>query len=84
LPYAIPFHPGRFWVHTRAVYLPMGYMYGRRLSADIDPLIKSLRQELYVQPYDTIDWAQARDNVSDADIYLPRTKSLKFINSKFF
>ncbi|GBB94033.1 hypothetical protein RclHR1_02280006 [Rhizophagus clarus] len=80
LPYAVPFHPGRFWVHCRAVYLPMGYLYGRRLSTDVNPLIESLRQELYVQPYDTIDWAQARDNVSSADRYLKRTKSLSFIN----
>ncbi|CAB4387871.1 unnamed protein product [Rhizophagus irregularis] len=80
LPYAIPFHPGRYWVHCRAVYLPMGYMYGRRLSVDINPFIESLRQELYVQPYDTIDWVRARNNVSNADIYLPRTKSLTLIN----
>ena len=60
----------------------MGYMYGRRLSADVNPLIESLRQELYSQPYDTIDWAQARDNVSSADQYLPRTKTLTFLNCK--
>jgi lanosterol synthase len=58
----------------------MGYMYGRRLSVDINPLIESLRQELYLQPYDTIDWTRARDNVSDADLYLPRTKTLTFVN----
>ncbi|CAI2178279.1 19794_t:CDS:10 [Funneliformis geosporum] len=80
LPYAIPVHPGRFWVHTRAVYLPMGYMYGRRLSIDVNPFIESLRQELYDQPYDTIDWARARNNVSEADLYLPQTKALKFLN----
>lgn len=62
----------------------MGYMYGRRLSVDINPFIESLRQELYVQPYDTIDWVRARNNVSNADIYLPRTKTLTFINSKSF
>ena len=78
----MPFHPGRFWVHCRAVYLPMGYIYGRRLSTDINPLIESLRQELYSQPYDTINWAQARDDVSNADLYTPRTKTLTLVNCK--
>ncbi|CAG8494178.1 46_t:CDS:10 [Scutellospora calospora] len=73
LPSYVPFHPSRYWVHTRAVYLPMGYCYGRRLSAEITPLIEQLRQELYVQPFDTINWSKARNNIAKADLYIPHT-----------
>ncbi|CAG8720068.1 16567_t:CDS:10, partial [Racocetra persica] len=81
LPYSAPFHPGRFWVHTRAVYLPMGYCYGHRISAEVTPLIKQLRQELYVQPFETINWSKARNNIAEVDLYAPHTKILNFCNS---
>ncbi|CAG8534492.1 20617_t:CDS:10 [Dentiscutata erythropus] len=80
LPYFVPFHPGRFWIHTRVIYLPMGYCYGRRLSAEITPLIEQLRQELYIQPYETINWSKARNNIAEIDLYAPHTKLLKFCN----
>ncbi|CAG8590488.1 9550_t:CDS:2, partial [Acaulospora morrowiae] len=56
-PYSLPIHPARFWIHTRVVYLPMGYIYGRRLRAELTPLIMDLRQELYIQPYESINWS---------------------------
>ncbi|CAG8678353.1 8111_t:CDS:2, partial [Racocetra fulgida] len=71
---------GRFWVHTRAVYLPMGYCYGRRITAEVTPLIEQLRQELYVQPFETINWSKARNNIAEIDLYAPHTKILKFCN----
>ena len=45
LPYSVtPIHPGRMWCHTRLVYLPMGYLYGRRFQAEEDDLIRQLRK----------------------------------------
>ena len=32
-----------------------------------------VKQELYTQPYDTIDWPAQRDNVSAADLHSPRS-----------
>lgn len=37
------FHSIR-WIHTRNVYIPMGYLTGRNFQAPLDPLILSLRQ----------------------------------------
>ncbi|CAG8514322.1 9242_t:CDS:2 [Diversispora eburnea] len=79
-PYFLPFHPARYWIHTRVIYLPMGYVYGRRLSAKETSLIMQLRQELYTQPYETINWAKARGNIAEADLYVPHSKLLKFTN----
>lgn len=44
LPTWFPVHPSRLWCHCRQVYLPMSYCYARRLSAEEDELIRSLRQ----------------------------------------
>lgn len=44
LPTWFPAHPSRLWCHCRQVYLPMSYCYAKRLSAEEDELIRSLRQ----------------------------------------
>src|SRR6266404_1257564 len=49
LPDWLPFHPSRWWIHTRTVYVPMGYLYGVRFKATKDPLILALREVGYYQ-----------------------------------
>ena len=49
LPEWLPFHPHRWWIHCRMVYLPMSYLYGSRFKAKETDLILSLREvQLYV------------------------------------
>eukprot|EP01125_Pyxidicula_operculata_P010681 TRINITY_DN3518_c0_g1_i1.p1 TRINITY_DN3518_c0_g1~~TRINITY_DN3518_c0_g1_i1.p1 ORF type:complete len:776 (-),score=192.12 TRINITY_DN3518_c0_g1_i1:88-2415(-) len=71
LPYFLPFHPGRWWCHCRVVYLPMAWVYGSRNYATqkADKIIKELREEIYVQEYDTIDWDSQCMNVFAEDNY---------------
>ncbi|KDD76456.1 hypothetical protein H632_c219p0 [Helicosporidium sp. ATCC 50920] len=64
-------HPGRFWCHCRMVYLPMCYLYGRRVTGENTPLVQALRQELYPVPYDSVDWDKARNTVATEDLYYP-------------
>ncbi|KNC50324.1 cycloartenol synthase [Thecamonas trahens ATCC 50062] len=73
LPEWLPLHPSRWWVHCRIVYLPMGYLYGRKAVGPITPLIVALRNELYNAPYFSIDWPAARANICPADYYTPHT-----------
>uniref|UniRef100_A0A8B9S7C7 Terpene cyclase/mutase family member n=1 Tax=Apteryx owenii TaxID=8824 RepID=A0A8B9S7C7_APTOW len=73
LPTWFPAHPSRLWCHCRQVYLPMSYCYAKRLSAEEDELIQSLRQELYVQDYASIDWPAQRNNVAACDVYTPHS-----------
>ncbi|KAH9034681.1 lanosterol synthase-like protein [Lactarius hengduanensis] len=80
LPKWLPFHPSRWWIHTRTVYVPMSYLYGVRFKAAEDPLILALREELYTQPYDTIDWPAQRNNVSAADLHSPHSGIFDFIS----
>nr|Q96WJ0.1 RecName: Full=Lanosterol synthase; AltName: Full=2,3-epoxysqualene--lanosterol cyclase; AltName: Full=Oxidosqualene--lanosterol cyclase; Short=OSC [Pneumocystis carinii]AAK82993.1 lanosterol synthase [Pneumocystis carinii] len=81
LPEWLPIHPSRWWVHTRAVYLPMGYIYGEKFTAPVDPLIESLREELYTQPYSSINFSKHRNTTSPVDVYVPHTRFLRVINS---
>ncbi|KAI9197493.1 terpenoid cyclases/protein prenyltransferase alpha-alpha toroid [Polychytrium aggregatum] len=80
LPYWMPVHPGRMWIHTRMVYLPMGYLYGIRFRAKETELIHQLRQELYVTPYEEIYWPAQRNNVCPVDVYCPHTKIFDMLN----
>ncbi|KAJ2891280.1 hypothetical protein GGI21_005906, partial [Coemansia aciculifera] len=81
LPTILPFNPGNWWVHTRAVFFSMCYTYARRKTMPLNELTRSLRDELYDQPYDKIDWHAQRDNVSSADRYVPNTLLLRGFNT---
>uniref|UniRef100_A0A674MNZ4 Terpene cyclase/mutase family member n=1 Tax=Takifugu rubripes TaxID=31033 RepID=A0A674MNZ4_TAKRU len=72
----MPAHPSTLWCHCRQVYLPMSYCYAVRLVAQEDPLVLSLREELYVQDYGTIDWPAQRNNVAACDMYTPHSTLL--------
>ncbi|KAJ8351646.1 hypothetical protein SKAU_G00231220 [Synaphobranchus kaupii] len=72
----MPAHPSTLWCHCRQVYLPMSYCYAVRLRAQEDPIVLSLRQELYVQDYYTIDWPAQRNNVAACDMYTPHSMLL--------
>ncbi|KAG0174988.1 Lanosterol synthase (Oxidosqualene--lanosterol cyclase) [Apophysomyces sp. BC1034] len=80
LPKFLPLCPGNWWVHTRMVYLPMGYLYALRLSAPLTEFTQSLRQELYVEPYEQINWNKQRNNVAEVDLYTPHTKIMDVLN----
>ncbi|KAJ6576339.1 terpene synthase [Mycena sp. CBHHK59/15] len=80
LPDWLPFHPGKWWIHTRVVFLPMSYLYRVRFQAPETPLILALRKELYTSPYNTIDWPAQRNNIAAVDVYAPHTRLLNFIN----
>ena len=72
LPNWVPFHPGKLWCHCRMVYLPMGYVYAKRFTPPdlaTDKVLQSLRKELYVESYDSIDFDAYRQTCADIDEY---------------
>uniref|UniRef100_A0A8C5RXB7 Lanosterol synthase n=1 Tax=Laticauda laticaudata TaxID=8630 RepID=A0A8C5RXB7_LATLA len=75
----MPANPSTLWCHCRQVYLPMAYCYAVRLTAEEDEFILSLRQELYVQDYDSIDWPAQKNNIASGDLYTPHSWLLKVI-----
>jgi len=80
LPDWVPFAPWRWWIHVRQVFLPMGYLWSKKFSHPVTPLTKQLREELYTQPYDSIDFAAHRNSIHEADNYYPKTWLLNTLN----
>ncbi|XP_062174281.1 beta-amyrin synthase-like [Alnus glutinosa] len=71
LPSFLPMHPAKMWCFCRLVYLPMSYLYGKRFVGPITPLILSLREELYTQPYHEVNWKKVRHLCAKEDLYYP-------------
>jgi lanosterol synthase len=80
LPDWVPIAPWRWWIHMRQVFLPMSYIWSKRFIGPSTPLTEKLRQELYVQPYELIDFAAHRNSISAVDNYHPKSWVLNFIN----
>ncbi|KAF8760459.1 hypothetical protein HU200_010081 [Digitaria exilis] len=79
VPHSLPIHPGRFWVFTRMVYLPMAYLFGKKFVGPITPTILALRDEIYNVPYYEIDWNRARDTCAEVDLIYPRTMAQNLV-----
>nr|KYP61349.1 Cycloartenol synthase [Cajanus cajan] len=71
LPNCSPIHPGKMLCYCRLVYMPMSYLYGKKFVGPITGLIRALRQEVYNEPYDHINWNKARNTVAKEDLYYP-------------
>ncbi|WP_374089000.1 terpene cyclase/mutase family protein [Methylomicrobium lacus] len=76
----LPVHPWRYWCHTRMVYLPMAYCYAQRIKVPENPLILSLREEIYNEDFASIDWPKQRDAVCEKDCYTTPSPVLKWMN----
>lgn len=64
-----PFHPRRYYCHTRLIYLGIGVLSALRLQHPITSLIRELREELYTQPYDTISFRGLRNELHPDDMF---------------
>ncbi len=80
LPELLPIHPSRYWCHARMVYLPMAYCFGVKLKAAQSELTSQLRNELYIEPYEKINWREARSKCATADVYHPAHAMLGVLN----
>jgi len=68
LPEWLPFHPSRFYCHTRHIYLAMAYLYGSHFQADLGPILRELRGELYEADLATADYRRHRLNLASSDV----------------
>ena len=78
LPEWLPFHPQRFYCHTRLIYLGIAYISGRRYVAPLDPAwVSAVRAEIYPQPYNTIPFPRLRHRLAASDVYVPISPLLR-------
>ncbi|KZV28816.1 beta-amyrin synthase [Dorcoceras hygrometricum] len=72
-PSFFPYHPAKMWCYCRTTYMPMSYLYSRKYHGPVTDLVLSLRGEIYVQPYNQINWNNARHDCCKEDVYYPHT-----------
>lgn len=80
LPDWVPFAPWRWWIHMRQVFIPMSYIWSKKFTYRETPLIRQLRQELFIKPYESIDWTGNRNSIASVDNYHPKSWILNSIN----
>lgn len=80
LPDWVPIAPWRWWIHMRQVFLPMSFIYSKHFVAAPTELTRQLREELYIEPYESLNFASHRNSISPKDNYHPKTWILNLIN----
>jgi len=80
LPDWMPIAPWRWWIHMRQVFLPMSYIWSKKFTCPENQLIRDLRQELFIQPYDSIRFGSHRNDIAATDNYNPKSWLLNFVN----
>ncbi len=80
LPDWVPIAPWRWWIHMRMVFLPMSFIYSTKFVYPQNALIRQIREEVYTQPYSTIDFPSYRNSIAPQDNYHPKSWVLNIIN----
>ncbi|KAF7587745.1 Lanosterol synthase (Oxidosqualene--lanosterol cyclase) [Aspergillus hancockii] len=80
LPDWVPVAPWRWWVHIRQVFLPMSWIWSRRWTMPETEIVRALREELFVEPWESVDWAGNRNSIAEIDNHHPKTWLLGSIN----
>ena len=80
LPDWVPFHPWRWWIQCRVVYLPTSYLYANKCKMPLNTLLEELREEIYVQPFSSINFANHQNSVAPTDIKRPKSTILKVMD----
>lgn len=80
LPDWVPFHPWRWWIQCRVVYLPVSYLYGEKVQKPLNELLISLRQEIYTKPYGEINFIRHLNHVALSDLMKPTSIVLRTVN----
>ena len=69
LPRWIALHPSNWYCHTRLIYMAMAAIYPHRFQAPVTSVIASLREELFPQGYNNVDFPAGCNRLRDADLY---------------
>jgi lanosterol synthase len=80
LPDWFPVSPWRWWIHTRMVFLGTSFIWSQRWTFKQTHLVRQLRQELFVEPYESIDWIGNRNTIYKIDNFHPKSWLLNIIN----
>ncbi len=69
LPRRLPLHPSNWYCHTRLIYMAMATIYSCRFQLPVNPVIEALREELFPEGFDGIDFVAGRNRLRKADLF---------------
>ncbi|XP_037492219.1 lupeol synthase isoform X2 [Jatropha curcas] len=78
-PIIVPLHPAKMMCYCRLTYVPMSYLYGKRFVGPITSLILQIREEIYNEPYNKINWKNVRHVCAKEDNYYPHPMIQKLL-----
>lgn len=58
----------------------MSFLYANKCKMDLNPFLRRLREELYVEPFSLIDFTGHRNTVALSDIKQPQAPILNYLN----
>lgn len=67
-------YEAEMWLYCRTTYMPMSYLYGKRIQGPITPLVLSLRKEIHPIPFKDINWNKQRNNCCKVSTFLKTLK----------
>jgi squalene/oxidosqualene cyclase-like protein len=77
LPRWLPWHPSRWYCHTRAIYVAMACLHGWTGTGALGPRRDELREELYGAPWSALDFARYARVVTPMDLHASPTAALR-------
>ena len=86
LPRWLPVHPSKWYCHTRLIYMAMSVIYGHRFQTPLSPEIALLREELYPNGFDQVDFSKTRNMLREEDLFARPNILLRAANrlTKFY
>ena len=77
LPLAAPMHPSRYYCHTRLIYMSMATLYAERFQTPATALTLALRDELFPEGFEQVDFAPLRKRLREGDLFAPPSRALE-------
>jgi lanosterol synthase len=77
LPLAAPVHPSRYYCHTRLIYMSMATLYAERFQMPATALTLALRDELFPEGFEQVDFAPLRKRLREGDLFAAPSRALK-------
>ncbi|KAL4931707.1 terpenoid cyclases/protein prenyltransferase alpha-alpha toroid [Aspergillus undulatus] len=80
LPEWMPISPWKWYILPRQVYLAMSYVSAKQFTIPSNPLLDQIRAEVFVQPYDKVDFVAFRGATLQRSRELPMPWPLVLLN----
>ncbi len=69
LPTQLPFHPSKWYCHTRLIYMSMSTIFSTRFQVEVTPLVESIRDELFPDGFGNVDFDSSKNRLRKEELF---------------